>query len=422
MNFLKRASDADKKDPLIRYKDYFVKDDNLIYLDGNSLGKLPLKTVERLEELVKEQWGRRLIRSWNENWMELSERIAGKIAPLVGAGKDEIFVSDSTSVNLYKLAFAALNENKNKNNIISDELNFPTDLYVIQGLINHQFKDHALRLMKSTDGISVEKAQLERLIDHKTALVTLSYVVYKSAFMYDMEWVNTTAHEHGSFVCWDLSHAAGAVKVELNKTNTDMAIGCTYKYLNGGPGAPAFLYVRKDLQQKLMNPINSWFGHEKPFDFNPDFQAATSIQKFAAGTPNILSLAAIEPGLDIMLEAGITSIRQKSIDQTNFLVELIKTALLPMGFSIASPPNHINRGSHISVQHPDAYRINRAMIEPLGENKIMIPDFRPPNNIRLGITPLYTSFQDIHEAVMRIKEIVVSKEYKRFSNQKLTVT
>jgi kynureninase len=418
----KTALERDANDPLAGFRKEFINEDSLIYLDGNSLGKLPQKTIELTADLVQQEWGSRLIRGWNESWIGLSKRMAQKIAPLVGAQEDEIFVGDSTSLNLYKLVFAALKVQKGKTKIISDDLNFPTDLYVIQGLIEHQFNHHQLHLLQSEDGIGMSEEQWHRKIDEKTALVSLSHVAYKSAFMYPMKELNAFAHKQGCLVLWDLSHSAGAVDIALNESDADLAVGCTYKYLNGGPGAPAFLYVRKDLQEKLINPISSWFGHEKPFDFDLNYQAHSSIQKFAVGTPNILSLAAIEPGLDIIRKAGLRAIREKSVFQTRFLWDLIEAELLPLGFQLASPKDSDKRGSHISIQHPEAYRINRAMIEPPSGTKIMIPDFRPPNNIRLGIAPLYLSYSEIYEAVIRIKEIFISKEYERFGEEKLAVT
>jgi kynureninase len=418
----KTALERDANDPLAGFRKEFVSEDSLIYLDGNSLGKLPQKTIELTADLVQKEWGNRLIRGWNENWIDLSKRMAQKIAPLVGAQEDEIFVGDSTSLNLYKLVFASLKAQEGKTKIISDDLNFPTDLYVIQGLIQHQFNKHQLELLKSKDDICIEDSQWRSQIDKQTALVCLSHVVYKSAFMYPMKEVTDWAHQNKSLILWDLSHSAGAVDVALNESNADMAVGCTYKYLNGGPGAPAFLYVRRDLQEKLLNPISSWFGHEKPFDFDLNYQAHSSIQKFAVGTPNILSLAAIEPGLDITRKAGLRAIRQKSVFQTQFLWDLIEAELLPLGFQFASPKDSEKRGSHISIQHPEAYRINRAMIEPTSSSKVMIPDFRPPNNMRLGIAPLYTTYVDLWEAVVRMKEILIHKEYERFSIEKLKVT
>ncbi len=421
-DYLQKSLDLDKKDSLKSFKNRFVHSDNEIYLDGNSLGKLPKKTIEITSDLIQNQWGNRLIRSWNEHWLGLPKNLAKKIAQIVGAQEDEIFVGDSTSLNLYKLVFAALQLQKGKQKIVTDSLNFPTDLYVLQGMIANHFQNHTLEIIPSDDEISTQTNTLKKNIDKNTALLTLSAVTYKSAFRYDMIEINAIAKKNNSFVIWDLSHAAGAVPVALNKNNAEMAVGCTYKYLNGGPGAPAFLYVKKELQEKLVNPIWSWFSHEKPFDFNPNYQADSGIQKFAIGTPSILSLAAMETGLDLLLEAGIENLRKKSVQQSNFLIEMVQTELQAIGFKIASPLDEKYRGSHISLQHEEGYRINRAMIEPKENDKIIIPDFRPPNNIRLGIAPLYNSFQDLYETVVRMKKIVVEKEYENFPKEKLTVT
>jgi len=422
-DFLEKALTFDKTDTLNNFKEKFVTDDSLIYLDGNSLGKLPLKTIETTTDIIQNQWGNRLIRSWNEHWISLSKEIGEKIAKIVGAQPDEIFVGDTTSINLYKLLFAALTLQKDKTEIITDDLNFPTDLYIIQGLIKQQFKNHNLKILESENEISMNPTLVREAINKNTSLITLSLVSYKSSFLYDMKTVNNLAHKNGSLVIWDLSHAAGATTIYLNETNADMAVGCTYKYLNGGPGAPAFLYVRKDLQSKLTNPIWSWFAHKKPFDFDPNFIENSGIQKFAISTPSILSLGAIQPGLDIILEAGIENIQAKSKKQSEFLIELIQHFLIPLKFKIASPFDQTKRGSHISIIHEESYRINRAMISPVNKNsKTIIPDFRPPNLIRIGITPLYTSYVELYEAVIRIAEIVTTKEYETFSTEKLTVT
>lgn len=420
--FYRQALENDKKDELSGFRYNFVDDENLIYLDGNSLGKLPVRTRELMSDVIKGQWGKRLIRSWNENWMDLSSKVAGKIAKIVGAREDEIFVGDSTSLNLYKLAFSALKANSGRQKIISDELNFPTDLYVLQGLVDQHFQKHNIKLLTSEDGITIEDHHLQEELDDDTALLSLSHVAFRSSFMYDMKRVNEMAMDKEIYVVWDLSHAAGAVPVNLNDTGADMAVGCTYKYLNGGPGAPAFLYVRKDLQEKLVNPIWAWFAHEKPFDFDLNFSADPGIQKFAIGTPAVLSLSAIEPGCDLILQAGMDRLRKKSLKQSRFLINMIKELLSPLGFRLATPLDNDLRGSHVTVQHPDGYRINRAMIEPEPDVMPVIPDFRPPNNIRLGIAPLYNSFMDLYYTVERIKQIVETREYERFNEERLTVT
>jgi kynureninase len=416
--FRKKALALDEKDSLAKYRDLFVSDKQVIYLDGNSLGKLPKEAIPHLQHVIKEEWGNRLIRSWNEKWIDLSKKNASKIAKIVGAREDEIFVGDSTSLNLYKLTYAALKYNHSRNEILTDQLNFPTDIYILQGLIEEHFQNHELHFLESQDQIATTAEEIVSKISENTALLTLSHVTYKGAFLYNMKEVNEIAHKKGSMVLWDLSHAVGAVPIKLNDWNADLAVGCTYKYLNGGPGAPAFLYVKKELQEKMSNPVWSWFGHERPFDFTYDFAPAKSIQKFGVGTPSILSLSAMENGLDIMLDAGMENLREKSETQSTFLMTMIEHFLLPLGFQISSPRNVRERGSHISIQHENAYAINRAMIDPSEKNKSIIPDFRPPNNIRLGIAPLYISFFDLYESVVRIAEIVDKKEYLKFKNDK----
>jgi kynureninase len=417
-----KAFELDRKDELAGFKERFVSEPDTIYLDGNSLGRLPKKTIEQTSDVINNQWGKNLIRSWNEHWIDLPQKTAAKIARIVGAQSDEIFVGDSTSLNLYKLAFAALNLNLSKKKVISDNLNFPTDLYILQGLLEQQFKDHSLSIIESQDGITVNEQQFEEAIENDTALIVLSHVVFKSAFMYDMAQINALANQKDAVVIWDLSHSAGSVPVQLNDSGAAMAIGCTYKYLNGGPGAPAFLYVRKDLQKHLSNPVWAWFSHQAPFDFSLDYQPKDSIQRFAIGTPSVLSLAAIESGLDITLEAGIDRLRAKSQRQSEFLIELIQQLLIPSGFNIASPLNVNQRGSHISICHPEGYRISQAMIKPIDNSKVIIPDFRPPNNIRLGIAPLYNTFTELVDCVERIWKIVTEEQYKQYGNNRLSVT
>ena len=417
----KKALKLDQLDPLFAYKEQFVSDESMIYLDGNSLGKLPKKTLEYEHDLIQNQWGNRLIRGWNDGWIDLSKRIAEKIALLVGAQPEEIFVGDTTSLHLYKLVFAALTYQKHRNVVVTDDLNFPSDLYVLQGLLSSHFKTHTLEIVRSSNSIDIKPSAFETILNERTALLTLSHVTYKGSYMYPMETMNAMAHQHNTLVLWDLSHSVGAVPIALNASGADMAIGCTYKYLNGGPGAPAFLYVKKELQESLMNPIWAWFSHERPFAFENTYIPSSTIEKFAISTPSILSLAAIEPGVTMLLDAGINLVREKSIAQSDFLIYLVEKYLLPLGFSIASPLKSKERGSHISIKHKEGYRINSAMIRPIEDEKSIIPDFRPPNNIRLGIAPLYTSFMDLYEAVQRIRAIVLNKEYECFNETPLKV-
>lgn len=420
--FTDRIKLMDEIDPLKDFRDRFVFPDNLIYLDGNSLGMLPKNTRDNVSRVVEEQWGNRLIRSWNEQWMALSGRLSERIAEIVGATAEEIFVGDTTSLNLFKLAYAGLAHQRGRHTILTDDLNFPSDYYVFQGLNQTHFPVHKIKKVKSKKGIHIETDDLAQLIDEDTALVSLSHVAYKTAFQYDMFEINDLARENGALTLWDLSHAAGAIPIQLNESSADLAVGCSYKYLNGGPGAPAFLYVRKELQEKLTNPIWSWFGHDQPFAFDKAFKPSAGINRFAVSTPTILSLAAMEAGLDLILEAGMDTLHAKSVLQSDLLMQMIQKELVPLGFSIASPLSVHRRGSHISIKHEKAYAINRAMIEPMDKTSpVIIPDFRPPDLIRLGIAPLYTSFDDLHKAVARIKEIVETGEMDR-EFEALTVT
>lgn len=409
------ARNLDRNDPLARFRSrFFHGDENLIYLDGNSLGRLPLQTADRLEKIVRIQWGERLIRSWNEHWLSLNRRIAAKIAELIGAHADEVMIGDSTSVNLYKLAFGALAAAGERKTIITDDLNFPSDLYILQGLVSRHFPQKQLRIMKSADGIGVDTGTVAAHLDADTALLTLSHVAYKSGYMYDMHEITRLAHRQNALVLWDLSHAAGAVPLDMHGSGADMAVGCTYKYLNGGPGSPAFLYVRKEIQKRVANPIQGWFGHSRPFDFSAGYVPPDTADKYAAGTPGILSLAAVETGVDLLLEAGMDEVRKKSLGLSVFFLDQLNEFAEEAGFIPGFPAESGKRGSHISLRHPEGYRISRALIAPQDIQVPVIPDFRPPDNIRLGFCPLYTSYADVYTAAERLKQIVSDKSYLRY--------
>jgi len=417
------ADHLDATDPLKGFRERFVVDDqSMIYLDGNSLGRLPRVTAGRLNSVVNHEWGNRLIRSWNEGWYEQSSKCGRKLAQVIGAHPDEVIICDSTSVNLYKLAYAALKLQKDRTEIISDDMNFPSDLYILQGLIKQFGNRHTLRLIKSSDGVNVEMHDLLRMMGKNTALVTLSHVAYKSSYLYDMKAVTELAHMEGALVIWDLSHSVGAVPLYLRNANVDFAVGCTYKYLNAGPGSPAFLYVRKDLQEKSESPLWGWFGQEDPFKFGMTYKPAKGIRRFLVGSPPLLSQSALEPALDITIEAGMKEIRKKSISQTEYLIMLAKAWLIPSGFRLGSPVESQKRGSHVTLKHAEAFRICKALLDPETGEGTVIPDFREPNNIRLGITPLYTTYREIYEAIRQMKDIVEGGLFKRFTRGKMSVT
>ena len=421
----KYAQELDSQDPLAEYRNrFYIDDPDLLYLDGNSLGRLPQATIPHLMDVVENQWGKNLIRGWNQGWFEKPIQLGSKLAKLIGAEPDEVLVCDTTSVNLFKLTAAALQYQGDRSILLSDEFNFPSDLYIFQGVIELLGNRHSLHLLQSEDSITIGEELIQDEINEDTALVALTQVAFKSAFMYQMEEVTRLTHQAGGLVLWDLSHSVGVVPLKLTEWGVDLAVGCTYKYLNGGPGAPAFLYVRKELQNQLKTPIWGWFADQSPFEFNLEFRPAEGINRFQISTPHILSMAGIEPALDILLEVGIDTLREKSLQQTEYLIYLAQEWLIPHGFQIGSPLDATQRGSHVSLCHPEAYRICRAMIDPTpGEATIrVIPDFRTPDNIRLGIAPLYTTFSDIHRALFRIKTILEVGSYLEYSKQQLKVT
>lgn len=412
----------DRQDPLRDFRPRFRTDDRLIYFDGNSLGMMPLESERVARKLISEEWGERLIRGWNESWWDMPNRVSGKIAGITGCASDEIIVCDSTSVNLYKLVSAALRLQKGRKKIISDDLNFPSDLYVIQGLIDNLDDGHYLVMAESRNDIDIENDDLFRLIDKDTAVVVLSYVSFRSAFMYDMKTVTDYVHKQGALIIWDLSHATGAVEIDLGAAGADMAVGCTYKYLNGGPGSPAFLYVRRGLQDKIVSPIWGWLGEKNPFEFSLDYRPSAGAHRYMTGSPNIISMSTLEPSLDIISEAGMDRIRKKSIEMTGFMSELYMEFLMPLGFSFGSPVNPGERGSHISLKHREGYRICKALIDEKTGNFVIIPDFRPPDNIRLGLSPLYNRFEEILDVILEIERILKDRIYSAFSSSSESVT
>jgi kynureninase len=415
-----RAQELDSLDSLAAYRDQFViADPELIYLDGNSLGRLPKGVMERVRAAVEIEWGERLIRGWNDGWWDLGTRIGESMAPLLGADPDEVLVSDQTSLNLFKVASAALGMQAGRSQVITDRLNFPSDLYILQGLISLLGNRHrVVQVASAADDVAPDLKSLEQALEGEPALLTLSHVTFKSGYLYDMQAITELAHRHGALAAWDLSHSAGAVPIELDRCHVDFAVGCTYKYLNGGPGAPAFLYVNRALHDKALSPIWGWWGERQPFAFENDYQPDRGARRFLTGTAPILSMCALEAGLAPILAAGIANLRQKSVALTDFAVQLVDARLESLGFTLGSPRDAARRGSHISIRHPEAYRISRALVEEMN----VVPDYREPDNIRLGFAPLYTSFLDVWDGIDRIRRVVSDDRFTRYPVRKLTVT
>lgn len=407
----------DAADPLAAFRERFVDDDpELIYLDGNSLGRLPAATADRLHHVVREEWGRGLVRSWPD-WIDRPARVGDRIGThLLGAAPGQTVVSDSTTVNLYKLAAAALDARPERRVIITDDDNFPTDRYVLEGLAVQRGLE--LRTLPSDmdDGLSLET--LAGALDGDTALVSLSHVAYRSGALLDMAAVNDLVHGAGALVLWDLCHSAGSVPVKLDATVADLAVGCTYKYLNAGPGAPAFLYVRSGLQGELRQPIWGWFGQRDQFAMGPAYDPTGDITRFLTGTPQVLGIAAVEEGVAVLAEAGMDALRDKGAALTSYLVDLSDAWLAPLGFTVASPRGPARRGSHVCLHHPDAWRISQAL---LGQAKV-VPDYRTPDRLRLGPAPLTTGYTDVWDALDRLRRLVAEGVHESYSTEPARVT
>ncbi len=412
------ALTLDAGDPLARFREQFVTgDEPRIYLDGNSLGRLPLATRARLAAFVDE-WSERLVTGWHD-WIDAPRRVGDRLArDVLGARPGEVIVADSTTVNLYKLCAAALEAQLGSGRVLAtDRDNFPTDRYVLEGLCHRH--DLELRLFETdpVEGPTPESLEAA-LAAGDVALLVLSQVGYRSGALVDLPALAAVAARHGVPVVWDLSHSAGVVRVDLNTAGAELAVGCTYKYLNAGPGAPAFLYVARELQSRLRSPIWGWFGQREQFAMERPFEPRAGIERFLAGTPPILLLEAVDEGVALAAEAGIDEARAKSVALTELVVSLHDEVLAPLGFSLGSPRDPRRRGSHVALRHPDALRICRALIERAD----VVPDFRPPDVVRLGLAPLSTRFVDAWDAVDRIRHLVESGEHERISPAGLRVT
>ncbi|MEJ2667967.1 MAG: kynureninase [Deinococcales bacterium] len=413
-----RAERLDAEDAIAAFRDAFVRgDEERIYLDGNSLGRLPKATRERLRRAIDEEWGHDLVASWGKGWFEAPRRVGARLAPLIGAKPEQAAFGDSTTVNLFKLAGAALQAH-GRRRIVSDAMNFPSDLYALSSVARTLGGGAALEVVPAAPGGGEpDMGRLLAAIDVDTALVVLSHVAFKSGYLHDAERVGARAREVGAWVLWDLSHSVGVVPIELEAWDAALAVGCSYKYLNGGPGAPAFFYVRADLQPRLRSPVEGWFGRRGPFGFDLEFEPADGIARFLVGTPPILSLLAVETGLEAVLEAGIGRIRAKSEALTALLIERFDARLAGLGFRLGTPREAARRGSHVSLRHTDGYRINRALLAAG-----VVPDFREPDAIRFGLAPLYTRFVDVFDAVERLAEVVESGAYRAYDDARSAVT
>jgi kynureninase len=402
----------DARDPLAPLRDLFALEaldrDGLIYLDGNSLGALPKAAIARLREVVEREWGVGLIRSWNAaGWIDLAQRIGDKVARLIGARPGEVILADSTSINVFKALSAALAMNPGRTRIVSERGNFPTDLYMAETFA----RDRGLELL------TVDRDAIASHLDGSVAALMLTHANYLTGHLHDMRAITRAAHDAGAMMIWDLAHTAGAAPVDLHEANADFAVGCGYKYLNGGPGAAAFIWAHPQHTARMdrehwRQPLSGWLGHAAPFDFDPHYQPAPGMARFICGTPPILSMAALECGVDTLLAAadrgGMIAIRAKSIALTDLFITLVEQRCGAHGFTIVTPRDSAERGSQVSIAHPsNGYAIMQALIA-----RGVIGDFRPPDILRFGFTPLYTRFVDVWDAVERLEQVMNSGEWR----------
>jgi kynureninase len=400
-----RARELDAADPLARFRDRFViADEDLVYLDGNSLGRLPRATRERLRHLVDTEWGEGLIRSW-DSWIDLGRRAGDEVARVVGARPGEVLVCDSTGVNLYKVASAALDARPDRRVIVVDDDNFPTDLYVMQGLAAARGME--LRTIRTDIDNGISLADVEAALDDDVAMVTLSHVAYRSGAVADLPGITEAVRRAGALTVWDLSHAAGSVEIDLAGSGADLAVGCTYKHLNAGPGAPAYLYVRSDLLGEVRQPIWGWFGQRDQFGMGGTYQPVDTIEQFLVGSPTILGGYAVLEGAALTAEAGIAEVAAKTRALTAYLVELAEAWLYGYGFRLASPADPAARGAHVALHHPHAWQISQAL-RAAG----VIPDYRVPDRLRIGVAPLYTRFEDLHLGLSRLREVMRTQAWR----------
>ena len=392
--------ELDAADPLASFRDRFVPiEEGLTYLDGNSLGRPTKASVERVNALA-EAWSKRLIRGWDDGWLEMPLTVGDILAKgVLGAQPGEVAVTDSTTVNIYRLASAALDARSDRHTIVIERSEFPTDRYIVEGLA----RERGLEI-RWLDGDPIEGLTTEGVssaLDSETALLILSAVNYRSAAIVDIKAVTDAARDAGALVLWDLSHGGGSIPVDLEANGVDLAVGCTYKYLNGGPGSPAFLYVRRELQDVLRPPIQGWFAQREQFDMGPTFERESGIRGWLVGTPGIIALTSAQAGIEVVAEAGIEAIRAKGMALTEYAIALVDAWLAPLGCSVGSPRDAGRRGAHVSIRHPDAKPLTRSLID-----RGVIPDFRAPDSVRVGLSPLTTSFDDVHRGLTALRTLL----------------
>ncbi len=403
------AEAMDAQDPLARFRDRFTwSGEPLIYLDGNSLGPLPKSTQDRIAEVVRDEWGAGLVRSWN-TWISRPGDTGDLIGEhLTGAGPGQVLVSDNTTVNLFKLVTAALDARPDRSVIVTDDDNFPTDRYVLQGIAANRGCE--LRMIHTDLDEGLSEDALTAALGPEVALVSLSHVAYRSGALADMATITDLVHDCGALMLWDLCHSVGSVPVRLDECRADFAVGCTYKYLNAGPGSPAFLYVRSDVRsalgRELRQPVWGWMGQLDQFAMGPEYDPVPGIERFGTGTPNIIGTVAVAEGVRLLAEAGIERLREKGVALTKYLIALADEWLAPHGFALASPRADARRGSHVTLYHQDAWQISQALI-----GAGVVGDYRTPDRLRLGPAPICTRFADVWDALDRLRQIAADRSY-----------
>jgi kynureninase len=404
IDLVDQAAALDSNDPLADFRDQFIgsADPNIVaYLDGNSLGRPLIATRDRISRFVEDIWGGRLIRAWDEGWMDDPVRIGNDIGRVVlGAAPGQTVVGDSTSVMLYKWICAAVASQPGREEIIADVANFPTDRFVLEGIAAELGMRLTWLETDRASGVTID--QVADVISSQTALILLSDVGYRSGYLADVAAITALVHDHDALMLWDLCHSAGVIPRRLDEWQVDLAVGCTYKYLNGGPGSPAFGYVRADLQNRLRQPIQGWMGSADPFTMAAHYEPSDGIRRFLSGTPSIIGMLAMQDMLSLIEQAGLDAIRAKSIVLTEFAIAVSDELLSPLGVHLASPRDPARRGSHVTLEHPKFGKAT-AQLWDLG----VIPDFRPPNGLRIGLSPLSTSFSEVHRGLTAVREVLL---------------